>query len=312
MPAIEHLDSNSWQIDSVFVDLYGLTFIGDEKVIRSFWIGIDRGRPERFNKDVVQVTKQVIAENTDLGIQMDRVIDYMYPLPQFDYGLQHTGLFFTWKWTFTDRFGLLDGLQPCHFEEAGRRSLHSIARLIALLKSKGLPLSEQQPYSAKNTWLNHFRPTVEHLMNFGSDFWLPALTLTIPCIDAAYQDWYESQHGKDPGRRYTGHMLRWVFDPDNVYANHESLNKAICLLQVGLANGLKHDTLIRKPIALYNPYLRHTFSDPPDFAFFSEGDETKTIFSIRVDPMGAESVMVFPTMWWETVRNKIDRHYNLL
>ena len=243
---------------------------------------------------------------------MNRVVDYMYPAFQFNYGLQHTGLFCTWEWTFTECCEELDDLQQYYFEEADKRSLDSISRIITLLKSIGVPLSEQHPYSSKNTWLNHFRPTVEHLMSFGSDFWIPALTLSIPCIDAAYQDWYKNRHGKEPQNRYTKAMLRWVFDPDNDFHDHEELNKVIDLLRQGLANGLKHDTLIRQPISLYNPYLTHTYNEPPKFAVYLGGDETRTIFTVRVDFRGVESVMVFPSLWWETVRNRIDRHYKLL
>lgn len=311
MPKIERLDLMSWQIDGVFVDLYGMIIIRGKTAQRAFWIGIDKGKPVPSGIDVVRVANQLIKETTDLGIQMNRVSHYMYPI-QFDYGLQHTGLSFTWEWTFSEHVEKLDDLQHCHFEKAEKRSLDSIARLIALLKSKGVPLSEQHPYSPKNTWLNHFRPTVEHLMSLGPGFWLPALTLSIPCIDAAYQDWFEDQYGERPKNPYTEAMLRWIFDPEDVYHEHENLNKAIDLLREGLANGLKHDTLIREPISLYNPYLTTTYNEPPNFAVYLGGDETKTILSVRVDSMGVESVMVFPSLWWETIRNRIDQHYKLL
>ncbi len=277
-----------------------------------FWIGIDSGRLEHSNEGIVQVTNEVIAENIDLGIQMDREMQYVFPMHDFDYGLQHTGLSLTWEWTFVEHFEQLDDSLHRPFEEAEKRSLDSISRLIALLKSNGVPLSEQRTYSPKNTWLNHFRPTVELLMRLGPGFWLPALTLSIPCIDAAYQDWYKVRHGKEPKNPYTEAMLRWLFDPDNVFHEHERLNKAIELLRQGLANGLKHDTLIRKPIRLNNPYLRREFNEPPKFSVHLGDNKTNTIFAVHVDSSGAESVMVFPSLWWETVRNRIDRHYKLM
>ncbi len=165
MPAIEHLESNLWLFDGVVVNLYSISFVDDEKAHRSFWIGIDRGRLRHFDIDVVLVTKQLIAENADLGIQFYRVIDYVAPVFQFDSGVQHAGLFFTWEWTPTEHFAKQnqDYLLQRQLEEADERSLRSISSLIGLLKSNGVPLSEQPPNSPKHTWLNHFRPTVEHI-----------------------------------------------------------------------------------------------------------------------------------------------------
>ncbi len=149
-------------------------------------------------------------------------------------------------------------------------------------------------------------------MRFGSDCWLPALSMSILCIDAAYQDsrgiW---QNPETQERGYTEKMLRWLFDGVDIRVSQKILNETIQLLAKGLANGLKHDTFVRKPITLFNPYLRHTFNEPPNFAVHLGGDEAKTILTVRVDLHGDERVMVFPTLWWETVRNRIDQHYKL-
>ena len=319
IPTIERSDRNHWIIDGVFVDITSHYWIDDKEARYMFWLGIDSSKP--INSDTLNVVNQIIADNDALGITVDHVMNYVDHGSIVGIGLQHTGLSFTWNWIVTEEWSeewrkesgrnKSTGRNKC-FVESEKRALDSICRLITLLKSQGVPLSEQHPYSFKNTWLNHFRPAVEHLMSLGTGFWLPALTLSIPCIDAAYQDWYKQRHGNAPNNPYTEAMLRWLFDPDSVFHEHERLNKAIDLLRDGLANGLKHDTLIRDPITLYNPYLILNHNEPPEFSVRLGDDETRTIFTVRVDSSGAESVMVFPSLWWETVRNRIDRHYKLL
>ena len=304
LPNKEHLEWNSWLVDGVFVDIKGHYWVGNSKAVCHFWIGIDNAISSRV--DLQQLVSDIVGENNALEIEFNRVEQYTHHFTISGIGLQHIGLFFTWSWSVTeDCKQELDSQK--RFRESETRAFTAIGKLIDQLKSNGVPLSEQPPYSSKNTWLNHFRPAIEHLMSLGPGFWLPALTLSIPCIDAAYQD----SEGK---RRdsYTKDMLRWVFDPDNVYESHENLNKAIRLLAAGLANGLKHDTLIREPITLYNPYVTINHNEPPEFSVYLGNDETRTVLSVRMDITGAESVLVVPSLWWETVRIRIDRHYNLL
>lgn len=309
VPAIEQLDVDSWLVDGVFVNLQAVGISRGEhgdKATRFFWIGIDRVRLVQLDKDIVQVVNLVIAGNRDLGIQLERVMDYMKSVNWFDYGLHHSGLLFYWKGSLSERFEQGANLQP-HFDEADRRSLVSIAKLIALLKLNDVPLSEQPPYSSKNTWLNHFRPIIDHLMGLGPSSWLPALTLSIPCIDAAYQDACNVT-GRSDARR----MLRWFLDPHKNRRQDKKLDRAIDLLAKGFVNGLKHDTLMKKPISLYNPYLRFIHNEPPDFSVFCDSEKTRAILSVRVDARGTKTVMVYPPEWWETVRSRIDRHYKLL
>ncbi|MYE27069.1 MAG: hypothetical protein F4X87_07590 [Chloroflexi bacterium] len=314
--AVEQLDVDSWLVDGVFVNLQAVGISRGEHgdtATRFFWIGIDRVRLVHFDKDIVKVVNLVIAGNRDLGIKLERVMDYIKSMNWFDYGLHHSGLLFYWKGSLSERFEQGANLQP-HFDEADRRSLDSIAKLIAVLKLNDVPLSEQPPYSPKNTWLNHFRPTIDHLMGLGPSSWLPALTLSISCIDAAYQDWHEDRSGKRPKNPYTKDMLSWLFDLDSVSHKHEheKLKNAIDLLCNGLANGLKHDTLMRKPITLYNPYLRFIHNEPPDFSVFCDSEKTRAILSVRADARETKTIMVYPPEWWETVRSRIDRHYQLI
>ena len=298
----KRLNRNSWLIDGVFVDIKGLGLAGVDKGACMFWIGIDHAK--HVSNDIMQVANQIIADNEDLGISRFFPMDYIDSMNLIGKGLQHKGLLFSWQGILTENCDDLDDRRK-HFEETERRVLDSIGRLVAQLKSKGIPLSEQHPYSAKNTWLNHFRPTIEHLMSLGTNFWLPALTLSIPCIDAAYQDACNIT-GRSDARR----MLRWFLDPNKTRRQDKKLDKTIDLLAKGFANGLKHDTLVKDPIVLEHPHFKNLLSKPK-FTVHIDEEETSPIFSVCVDDRDEERILVSPLLWWVAVRDKLNRYYNL-
>ena len=191
-----------------------------------------------------------------------------------------------------------------HFEEAHRRAHDAICKLIPLLKSCNLPLSRQHPHSPKNIWLNHFCPVIDHLMSLGQSCWLPALSLSILCIDAAYQD----SKGARLDPPYTKAMLHWIFDPEAQYQQNSGLEKAIKLLAKGLANGLKHDTLVRYPIVLHNPsYDLNVYGEPT----FTVHLNNLPVFVSYRDIHKRERLVVFPETWWRTVRDRLNDYYKL-
>ncbi len=294
------------KINGVFVQVYPPSWLPIEtgaKATCPFWIGIDNLTGQR--SDTTQEVNQVIRENPSLGMKLEFAMDYVEPGNFIGKGLQHSGLFFTWNWTVSEKQISEFGEQN-HWKVLEQRAFDSIGVFITLLQSRGVRVSQQHPYSAKNTWLNHFRPTIELLMTLGRSFWLPALSMSVLCIDAAYQDSVGKQRDS-----YTIDMLRWVFDPVSVFNSGKELDKALDILAKGFANGLKHDTLVRDPIILENPKFENMLSEAT-FAVFLDAECTTPIFAVRTDRRNVEHIVVSPKPWWLAVRSRIDRHFRLL
>ena len=288
-----YISPPSWQI----VD-------AEAKAQCPFWLGINVA--EGLQSDVERQVNQVIQDNPSLGVKVEFAIDYTDPANFIGKGLQHPGLFFTWNWNVPDK-QISELSEENRWKLLEERAFDCIGRFITLLQSRRIRVSQQHPYSPKNIWLNHFRPTIELLMTLGRNFWLPALSMSILCIDAAYQD--SKGCRQDPP--YTHEMLHWTFHPYKAGANKEELHNMIKLLSKNLANGLKHDTLVRDPIILENPKFENMLSEGK-FTVFLDAERTTPIFAVRNDLRNVERIVVSPKSWWLAVRNRIDQHYDLL
>ena len=302
LPTVEEHPISGWLIDGVFVDIKDLRSLGDRDAMGLFWIGIDNTM--QVNENLVQVVNQIIGDDEELGITLAGTIVYIDPENVIGFGLEHPGLVFKWIWTFTEE--QTSGPNDNEIENlVVLMALYVIAGLIALLRSNNIPLSEQHPYSSKNIWFNHFRPLIDNLMSLGQAYWLPALSMTIPCIDAAYQDARNIKKLSNAKR-----MLHWFFDPDSSRREDKMLKKAIDLLADGLVNGLKHDAIVRGSIVLDNRNFQNIFSEPV-FSEYFDAQRTIRIFALCSDYKNNEKLVVSPIAWWTAVREKLNQHYNL-
>lgn len=276
------------EFDGVTVDISPIGITLGTKAMCNFWIALDVSANV---DDSVNQVERIAVNNEELPITRVYSMPYLDLRNAFHKGMPRIGLSLLWEWDFR---GARDSEHDrvAVFQEAGRRSVKDAKRVVSFLKARGVPISKQGFHSAKDVWLNYFRPAIDALMEIGHIAWPPALSLSVLCIDAAYQEKFGKQSG-----RYTQDMLRWVFRSYISGISSAEQERLIRIIANAFANGLKHDTFIREPIVLTDRFEPGNMLLPP----FQVGEHFN----------GDEFVIVSPTLWWQIVRQEINQYYEV-
>ena len=274
------------EFDSVTVDISPVYLAPDTKAFCHFWIALD---VSANMNDAINHVERIAVKNDEIPVRKVILMPYLDSRNMFHKGMPRIGLSLMWEWDFKGEWDIEQNTREI-FLEAERRSFKDIKKIVSLLKTRGVPISGQAFHSAKDVWLNYFRPAIDALMAIGHNAWPPALSLSVLCIDAAYQDKFGKQKGS-----YTQKMLRWMFGPYIGGVSESEQSRLIRLIANGFANGLKHDTFIREPIILSDRFEPGNVLLPP----FQAGEHFN----------GDEFIIVSPALWWQIVSKEIDHHY---
>ena len=155
-------------------------------------------------------------------------------------------------------------------------------------------VSGEQMYTFKQIWENHYRIAIEALMNNDKTI-LPAMSLTITCIDAAYQ----CDTGKrGPDDRYSAkEILTWLVSRRSYRISNLEENVLIKYLAWYFSNWLKHNAFLGAGVVLHDYFLNGKQATVPVTVSFNE------------DCGEISRVMVSPTQWWNMVREVVDQVY---
>lgn len=154
---------------------------------------------------------------------------------------------------------------------------------------------EEQTYTFKQIWEQHYEPSIDALM--ANNLALPAMALTIPCIDAAYQCDTGKRGPADP---YSGKdVLTWLVGHRGYHISNLSQDKLVRHLSKHFGNWLKHNAFLGDRIVLHDVFLNGKRAEVPVTVVFNEktGEITR--------------IMISPTQWWKMVRNIIDQVYRM-
>jgi len=154
--------------------------------------------------------------------------------------------------------------------------------------------SSEQVYTFKQIWENHYRVAIDALMKHDKTI-LPAMSLTIPCIDAAYQC---DTGNRGPDDHYTGtDILTWLVSRRSYSISNLDKNDLIAYLAKYFSNWLKHNAFIGAGVVLHD--------------FFLDGKQATVPVTVVFNENSGEisRVMVSPTQWWKMVKDIINQVY---
>lgn len=155
-------------------------------------------------------------------------------------------------------------------------------------------LSERQIYTFKRVWEDCYKVAIDMLMKHEAAK-LPAMNLTIPCIDAAFQ----CDTGKrGPDDHYSGkEVLTWLVQHKNSNLSDLQENALITHLSKHFTNWLKHNAFIGDHVVLHDRYLN--------------GKPARVPVDVRFDENTGKinQIMISPTLWWEMVKDVVDKVY---